>query len=68
MNPPPHARERVERQSLWRIFRWPLVLGFLSAVGLVSALLGDGIWDALSWLALSVPVTVVAWFAWRYKT
>jgi hypothetical protein len=68
MNPLPHGRERVERRSLWRVFRWPLVLGFLSVVGLVSALVGDGIWDALSWIALSVPVAVVAWFAWCRKT
>jgi hypothetical protein len=57
-----HLHERRERQSLWRVFRWPVLLGVLSLVGLVSALLGDGLWDALSWLTLFVPVAVVAWF------
>jgi hypothetical protein len=50
------------RQSLWRIFRWPLLLGFASVVGLISALVGDGVWDILSWLTLASPVAVVAWF------
>ena len=30
----------------------PIVLGVLTIVGLASALVGDGIWDALSALAL----------------
>ena len=37
------------RQTNWRIFRWPLVIGVASLVGLVSALIGDGWYDALSW-------------------
>jgi hypothetical protein len=49
-------------QSLWRIFRWPLLLGFSSIVGLVSALVGDGWWDALSWITLLAPVAVIAGF------
>lgn len=56
-----HARERRERQSLWHIFRWPVLLGFSSAIGLVSALVGDGVWDALSWATLAAPVAVIAW-------
>ncbi len=37
------------RPANWRIFRWPLVIGIASLVGLVSALVGDGWYDALSW-------------------
>jgi hypothetical protein len=37
------------RQANWRIFRMPLVIGGASLVGLVSALVGDGWYDALSW-------------------
>lgn len=51
--------------SLWRIFRIPLLLAAVSLVGLVSALLGDGLWDALSWAALTLPLAVIAWF-WRH--
>ncbi|MDB5974160.1 MAG: hypothetical protein JWR07_920 [Nevskia sp.] len=41
-----------------RVFGMPLLLALLSLLGLVSALLGDGAWDALSWLALGIPVAV----------
>jgi hypothetical protein len=34
----------------------------VTAIGLVSALLGDGVWDGLSWLGLGTPVVVVLWF------
>lgn len=46
------------KRSLWRMFRWPIAIGVLSAAGLVSALVGDGPWDALSWLMLGVPVVL----------
>ena len=50
--------DRASGASLARVLRLPLALAALSAVGLVSALLGDGLWDALSWLALGLPVAV----------
>jgi hypothetical protein len=45
------------------IFFVPLLIGMVSAAGLASALLGDGIWDALSWLTLGVPVAVTLFFS-----
>ena len=54
--------EPISPGTLWR---WPVVLAVVTAVGLLSALLGDAAWDALSWLALGAPVLVAAWFAWR---
>jgi hypothetical protein len=48
-----------------QIFQMPLILALLSSVGLASALLGDGVWDALSWLTLGVPVLAVVWFSFR---
>jgi hypothetical protein len=47
------------------VWRWPVVLALLTALGLVSALLGDGAWDAASWIALGIPTSVCAWFGWR---
>ncbi|MHC5351629.1 hypothetical protein [Metapseudomonas furukawaii] len=47
------------RRGLWMIFRWPLLIGLLSAVGLVSALLDDGLYDALSWFCLGIPLALV---------
>jgi hypothetical protein len=48
--------------KLWGI---PILLGVLTIVGLVSALLGDGIWDIVSACALGVPVAAGAWYGLR---
>ena len=48
-----------------QIWSAPVALGILSAVGLISALLADGPWDAVSWMALAAPVAVSAWGLWR---
>lgn len=37
------------------------VIAVITLCGLLSALFGDGVWDQLSWLALTIPLTVVAW-------
>ena len=60
------AREhpRPGDRSLGRIFRWPLCLGLASLGGLLSALLGDGPWDVLSWVLLGGPVLVGLGLAW----
>jgi hypothetical protein len=42
-----------------RVFGMPTLLALVSAVGLISALLGDDLWDALSWLALGAPVAII---------
>jgi hypothetical protein len=54
---PMHQRVR---QTSRQIFMIPAVLAVLSAAGLVFALVGDGIWDGLSWLALSIPIVLIA--------
>ena len=48
-----------------RLWTWPIVLGVLTTIGLASALLGDGVWDVLSWVTLGVPVVVSAWYGLR---
>ncbi len=50
---------RRARISLRQVFAAPLVIATLSGIGLVSALLGDDAWDALSWFALAMPVVVI---------
>lgn len=45
----------MKRPSMWR---WPVVIGVVSLVGLLSALMGDGWLDALSWVLLAVPVVL----------
>lgn len=53
---------RVKHASTVRapLYRTPLLLGAAAAVGLVSALLGDGVWNALSWVALALPLGALA--------
>ena len=36
-----------------RLWGWPSLLAVLTIVGLCAALLGDGIWDVVSWVALA---------------
>ena len=48
--------------GLWRIFAAPILLGVLSAIGLTTALVGDGLWDIASWLCLGLPVAVSLWY------
>lgn len=53
-------------QSNWRIFRWPIVMALASAVGLIAALVGDGVYDLVSWLTLGLTIVVMiaAWRGW----
>ena len=53
------------RRGNWQVFRWPLLVAALSLIGLVAALVGDGIYDGVSWVLLGgvVGVMLVAWFA-----
>ncbi|MDO1900939.1 hypothetical protein Q2374_29165, partial [Escherichia coli] len=49
------------RRGLWMIFRWRLLLSSLGLFRLLSALLGDGLYDLLSWRALGTPLVLVGW-------
>ena len=49
--------------STRRLWGAPVVLGLLTASGLLSALVSDGWGDAWSWVGLGVPVAVMAWYA-----
>lgn len=55
------------RRSLSQIFFVPLLVAVVSAAGLISALIGDGLWDAFSWLTLGIPVLLYAIFFARRK-
>jgi hypothetical protein len=49
-------------RSLLRIFLFPAVLAVVIGFGLLSALLGDGLWDALSWGTLALPLVVIGYY------
>jgi hypothetical protein len=52
------------RLSLRQIFAVPLALALLIGIGLVTALVGDGAWDVVSWVGLGVPAAVSLWYGW----
>jgi hypothetical protein len=57
--------ERRRIRSLGEIFAMPVLLGVLSAIGLVVALLGDEIWDAVGWVGLGIPLLIAVWYLLR---
>jgi hypothetical protein len=48
-----------------KLWGMPILLGLLTTIGLLSALLGDGIWDIVSAFALGVPVIIGLWYGLR---
>lgn len=48
-----------------RLWGVPILLGILTTIGLVAALLGDGVWDAVSGVALGLPVLLGIWHSLR---
>jgi hypothetical protein len=46
-------------------WRTPIALGLLTASGLLSALVSDGIGDVWSWVALAAPLVVAVFCIWR---
>jgi hypothetical protein len=52
-------------RTLRQIFALPIMIGILSTVGLLAALVGDGWWDGLSWASLSLPVLLYLFFMIR---
>ena len=54
--------------SLWRIFRAPVVLFVLSMIGLVGALLQEGVWDLVFAALLAATVVVTVWALIRSRS
>lgn len=49
------------RCSVVSVFAVPVVLALASLVGLVAALVGDGVYDVVSWFGLAAPMVALAW-------
>jgi hypothetical protein len=47
--------------SVRQIYRWPFVIAFITIAGLLFALFGDGVWDAVSWVLLAIPLGMIAY-------
>jgi hypothetical protein len=54
-----------QKGLFWRLFGAPIVVGILIFAGLASGVLGDGIWDVLSWIALAIPLSIIAVYVLR---
>lgn len=51
-----------------RQWLWPIVLGGAIVFGLLAALVGEGgIWWALSWVMLAVPLLVIVYHVMAAK-
>jgi hypothetical protein len=48
-----------------KMWGMPVALGGATSIGLISALLGDGLWDAVSAVTLGAPVAACAWYGLR---
>ncbi|WP_404413685.1 hypothetical protein [Brevundimonas vesicularis] len=54
--------------TLWAIFRAPVVLFTLSLIGLVGALLQDGVWDWAFAALLASPILATGWAVVRSRS
>lgn len=51
-----------------RVWTAPIAIAVVSLIGLVAALLGDGLNDWVSWIGLAVPLVVIAWARLKRRT
>ncbi|WP_311221265.1 MULTISPECIES: hypothetical protein [unclassified Acidovorax] len=63
MTSPEQTSSPAGPRRFLQLWLWPIVLGVLTLSGLLSALVSDDWGDTWSWLALGVPVAVMAWYA-----
>lgn len=60
------GKTRRKPQSLSEIFAVPALIGVLSGIGLVAALLDDGWWDIVGWASLAIaPLIAIAYMLKR---
>lgn len=53
--------------SFRKVYGAAFVITVITMYGLLAGLLGDGVWDVQSWVALSIPLFVVLWKIWCAK-
>jgi hypothetical protein len=58
---------KIGHRTPTQIFAVPLLVAVVSIVGLASALVGDGWWDAVSWATLGVPILLYLIFICRRR-
>ena len=61
-------RHTPRDRTLWAIVRAPIVLFALSLIGLVGALLQDGVWDWAFAALLASPILATGWAVVRSRS
>ena len=53
-------------RTIWQVFKWPLMMAVANVIGIVAALIGNGVYDALSWIVLggTLVLMILAWRGW----
>lgn len=59
--------KNLQSRTLRQIFYLPAAFAAITIIGLLSALFGDGGWDALSWVALACPIAATVYFVLRSR-
>ena len=54
----------MQTKNVKQIFLWPAILGFLTIMGLVVALLKDDLIEYVSLIGLIIPIVVIMYFYW----
>jgi len=50
-----------------RVYGVPMLLAALTLVGLLFALFEDGLWDAVSWGFLALPLLLLLWYLFLHQ-
>jgi len=50
-----------------KVYGAAIIIAVITIYGLLSALFGDGLWDEVSWVALSIPLAIIVWNYSRAK-
>jgi hypothetical protein len=58
------SQQGLSKTTEHSIYRVPAIIALVSGVGLIFALVGDGLWDVMSWLAVGLPLAIAAWVWW----
>ncbi len=52
-------------KSFRQIWGFPIGIAIMTTIGLVSSLVGTGIWQWLSWITLALPIGIAAWLGFN---
>ncbi len=50
------------KNAFFKLWGAPILLAIATLAGLLSALIGDGLWDGVSWILLGLLVVVISYY------